>query len=102
MKKLLLLAYYFPPHGGGGVLRSVETVRFLERDGWNTTVITGPEDGYWVKDESLAKRLPDSVSVVRAGSFSPMRMMRNSGSRVEEREKTGRDENRLRDGRLLA
>ncbi len=76
MKNLLFLAYFFPPHGGGGVLRSVETVRLLSSHGWRTTVVAGPEDGYWIKDESLLGRLPESTKILRAGALDPVRILR--------------------------
>jgi glycosyltransferase involved in cell wall biosynthesis len=63
--KLLLISYFFPPHGGGGVLRAAETVRLLAERGWEITVIAGPEDGWWVCDESLSAKIPDSVQVIR-------------------------------------
>jgi glycosyltransferase involved in cell wall biosynthesis len=63
--KLLLVSYFFPPHGGGGVLRATETVRILSGLGWEITVLAGPEDGWWVSDESLASRLPQGVEVIR-------------------------------------
>ena len=63
--KVLLVSYYFPPHGGGGVLRAADTARFLAAKGWEVTVLAGPEDGWWVRDESLTERVPDSVRVIR-------------------------------------
>jgi glycosyltransferase involved in cell wall biosynthesis len=63
--KLLLISYFFPPHGGGGVLRATETVRLLAERGWEITVMAGPEDGWWVRDDSLLARIPSSVRVIR-------------------------------------
>ena len=79
MKNLLLLAYFFPPQGGGGVLRSVETVRLLHDHGWRTTVVAGPEHGYWIRDETLLDRLPRSTKVLRAGALAPARILRSRG-----------------------
>ena len=74
MKNLLLLSYFFPPHGGGGGLRAVETVRLLEPLGWRSTVVAGPESGYWHTDESLLERIPPSAEVLRTGVFNPARI----------------------------
>jgi len=56
--KLLLVSYYWPPHGGGGVLRALETLRLLAGRGWEIAVVSGPEDGWWVRDHTLAGRVP--------------------------------------------
>ncbi len=85
--KLLLISYFFPPHGGGGVLRAAETVRLLAGRGWEITVVAGPEDGWWVRDDSLAARIPASVRVIRprpsglSAMFGALR--RGSGQRSE-------------------
>ncbi len=63
--KLLLISYFFPPHGGGGVLRAAETTRLLAGRGWEITVLAGPEDGWWVRDDSLLEKIPASVRVIR-------------------------------------
>lgn len=65
--KLLMVSYFFPPHGGGGVLRSAETARLMVSLGWDVTVLAGPEDGWWVRDLSIAAKVPDSVRVIRPG-----------------------------------
>ncbi len=85
--KLLLISYFFPPHGGGGVLRAAETARLLAGRGWEITVVTGPEDGWWVRDDSLAARIPASVRVIRPrpSALSVMfgALRRGSGQRSE-------------------
>ena len=101
MKNLLFLAYFFPPHGGGGVLRSVETVRLLSSHGWRTTVVAGPEDGYWIKDESLLGRLPQSTKVLRAGALNPVRILRFA-DRSQDRKEKLRSERAIRKWRRFA
>jgi len=84
--KLLLISYFFPPHGGGGVMRAVETVRLLSRRGWEITVLAGPEDGWWVRDDSLLERIPDPVKVIRPGQSGLASMfgaLRGGGGRNE-------------------
>jgi len=101
VKNLLLLAYFFPPHGGGGVLRSVETVRLLSDHGWCSTVVAGPGEGYWVRDQSLLGRLPRSVKVVRTGALAPFRVLRFSARKPESGEEP-RSEGAIRKWRRLA
>jgi glycosyltransferase involved in cell wall biosynthesis len=76
MKHLLMISYFFPPHGGGGVLRPVQTARLLVGHGWRTTVVAGPEKGWWLKDESLLDGLPEEVDVLRARAPSGAGLLR--------------------------
>ena len=84
--KVLIVSYFFPPHGGGGVLRTAETARLLAGRGWDVTVVAGPEDGWWVSDESLAGKVPESVNVIRqraAGLSALFGMLGRGGCRRE-------------------
>ena len=42
VKTLLFLSYYFPPIGGAGAQRPLKMVRYLERNGYRSRVVTGP------------------------------------------------------------
>jgi glycosyltransferase involved in cell wall biosynthesis len=64
-KRLLVLSYFYPPLAGGGVHRVLAFTRHLPDHGWDCTVVcAGPED-YWVRDESLASRVPEATEVIR-------------------------------------
>jgi glycosyltransferase involved in cell wall biosynthesis len=89
--KLLLVSYFFPPHGGGGVNRGAETARLMAALGWEVTVLAGPEDGWWVRDDSLLERVPEAVRVIRpqaAGFGAAFGALGRAGAR--------RGENRVR------
>jgi len=86
MKHLLMLSYFFPPHGGGGVLRPLQTAGLLVDHGWRTTVVAGPESGWWLKDESLLQGLPGEVEILRTRALSGpglLRAFRRGGGRSE-------------------
>lgn len=65
-KHLLLLAWWFPPELSGGVYRPLSIVRAAVQEGWDVTVVCGPdperlsEAGQYLNDQ-----LPKSVTVVR-------------------------------------
>ena len=92
MKSLLFLSYYFPPHGGGGVLRPVETVRFLENYGWRATVIAGPRQGYWLEDPGLESRVPAQTAVAHTRALTGPQVMRFLGRKAKEGACEGRSE----------
>lgn len=60
---LLMIAYYFPPLGMGGVQRPLKLAKYLPEFGWDVTVITVAEAGYYATDQSLVSELPPSVIV---------------------------------------
>ncbi len=63
MKRLLLLDYFFPPLGGGGCQRSLRLVRYLEPNGWASTVVTVQDPDYWIVDPTLLEEVPRSCDV---------------------------------------
>jgi glycosyltransferase involved in cell wall biosynthesis len=71
-RRLLLLCYYYPPLAGGGVHRALGFTRWLPEHGWECTVVcAGPED-YWVRDETLARRIPVATEVIRVPGGSAL------------------------------
>ncbi|HXV12880.1 MAG TPA: group 1 glycosyl transferase, partial [Candidatus Krumholzibacteria bacterium] len=58
MKHLLMIVPFFPPMGGGGVYRPLSFVRYLPEHGWRTTVIAPRGDAFWIRDDSLATKIP--------------------------------------------
>ena len=71
-RRLLLLWYFYPPLGGGGVQRALGFTRWLPEHGWDCTVVcAGPED-YWVRDETLERRIPPETEVLRVPGGSAL------------------------------
>ena len=71
-RRVLILCYFYPPLAGGGVHRVLGFTRHLPRHGWDCTVMcAGPED-YWVRDETLAARVPQETEVIRVRGGSAL------------------------------
>jgi glycosyltransferase involved in cell wall biosynthesis len=70
MKKVLMVIPFFPPMAGGGVYRPLAFVRNLPGYGWEPTVVAPRGDAFWIRDERLLERVPESVRVVRTDSLS--------------------------------
>ncbi|MBE0418393.1 MAG: glycosyl transferase, partial [Coriobacteriia bacterium] len=75
MSHVLLITYEFPPKGGPGVRRPLKTAKYLSRLGWDVTVLTVKDPLGGMMDESLLDELPDEVSVERAWSLEPTRLV---------------------------
>jgi len=70
VKRVLFLAYFFPPLGGGGCQRTLKLVRYLERNGWRSTVVTTRDQDYWILDPSLEREIPAETEVLRVGGLT--------------------------------
>lgn len=73
MKKLLMICYYFPPLGMGGVQRPAKFAKYLQRYGWQPTVVTVEPIAYWAQDRELLREL-DSLRIIRTESWDPQRL----------------------------
>jgi len=72
VKKVLVLAYYFPPLGLSGVQRTLAFVKYLPLFGWEPTVITVGDIGYYAHDEELLQEVESlGTRVIRTKSFDP-------------------------------
>ncbi|MCW8812627.1 MAG: glycosyltransferase family 4 protein [Ignavibacteriaceae bacterium] len=81
MHKVLVVAYYFPPMGLSGVQRSLKFVKYLKNYGWEPTVITTSEVGYFAHDQSLQKELNETgVKVIRIGGKGPNSFLARFGT----------------------
>jgi hypothetical protein len=65
-----MIVPFFPPMGGGGVYRPLSFVRYLPEHGWRTTVIAPRGDAFWIRDDSLAAKIPPACRVVRTATWS--------------------------------
>lgn len=73
MKKVLLLSYYWPPAGGPGVQRWLKNIVFLDRLGWDITVVCPREPVASNYDESLVNEIPKSVRVIKTDARDPFK-----------------------------
>ena len=81
MHKVLVVAYYFPPMGLSGVQRTLKFVKYLKNYGWEPTVITTSEVGYFAHDQSLQKELDDTgVRVLRVEGRGPNSFLARYGT----------------------
>ena len=76
MRKVLIVAYYFPPSGGPGVQRVLKFVQYLRAFGWDPIVLTVTDGTFPARDESLLKKIPTDVTVVRTEIFEPYDLYR--------------------------
>jgi len=75
-RRVLVLAYYFPPMGSSGVQRTGKFVKYLQRYGWQPTVLTVEPYGYIAKDESLLAELtPLDICIARTPPAGPSRLL---------------------------
>jgi glycosyltransferase involved in cell wall biosynthesis len=66
--KLLLVAYDFPPVASAGMYRIVGMTKYLQRMGWDITVLTVKNTFVFTAPESL-NLIPPGVRVIRTASF---------------------------------
>src|SRR4029453_3523606 len=70
-RRALFIAYTFPPVGGAGVERTTKFVKYLPQFGWDPSVLTVSNPSVPVRDESLCRDVPTSTRIVRARTFEP-------------------------------
>jgi len=80
VNRVLVIAYYFPPLGLSGVQRTLKFVKYLPEFGWQPTVLTVEDRGYFAKDESLLAELEDlEIEIIRTPSLDPLHFFKGSG-----------------------
>ena len=93
-RRLLVVAYYFPPMGLSGVVRITKFLTHLRSLGWQVTVLTVDEVGYYAHDDALFREIEESgIEVVRTKTLDPLSIV---GKRRREIRRPGD-----RTGRLL-
>jgi glycosyltransferase involved in cell wall biosynthesis len=71
-RTLLLIAYGFPPFGGAASRRVAKMVKYLDRLGWQTVVVTAPRL-IWNRQDPLALGdIPEGTEVIRTRSLEPV------------------------------
>jgi glycosyltransferase involved in cell wall biosynthesis len=66
-----LVSYDFPPIGGGGVQRNVKFLKYLDRLGWDTHVLTVKERDFYVFDHTLLDEIPNAT-IHKSASLDPV------------------------------
>lgn len=65
MKNILIVAYYYPPLGGGGVQRTLKFAKYLNKMGYNISILTVGNDSSTVCDSSLSNDINNSIKIFR-------------------------------------
>lgn len=80
-RRLLVIAYYFPPMGLSGVQRISKLVKYLPEHGWDVTVLTVGDVGYFAHDYSLLEEVHGAgVRIERTRTLDPLRLFRRRGT----------------------
>jgi glycosyltransferase involved in cell wall biosynthesis len=80
MHRVLIIAYYFPPLGLSGVQRTLKFAKYLPAHGWEPTVLTVEERGYFAKDKDMLRELEGlPVTIIRTPSLDPLHFFRKKG-----------------------
>ena len=101
MNRVLMIAYFFPPLGGGGCQRTLKLARYLEPNGWASTVVTVKDPDYWIVDPTLLNEVPMTCEVLRAGGLTSQRLLRLLGGAGVERTQGDRNAGAFRALRRL-
>lgn len=80
-RRLLVVAYYYPPMGLSGVLRVAKFTKYLHNFGWDPTVLTVGDVGYFAYDYSLLEEVLEAgVKVERTKTLDPLRLLKRNGA----------------------
>jgi glycosyltransferase involved in cell wall biosynthesis len=80
-RRLLVIAYYYPPMGLSGVLRISKFTKYLSNMGWDPTVLTVGDVGYFAYDYSLLEEVLEAgVRVERTRSLDPLWLFKRKGT----------------------
>ncbi len=86
-RRLLVIAYYFPPMGLSGVVRISKFVKYIARYGWDVTILTVEQVGYYAHDDLLLKEVIESgAEIVRTKTLDPLKV---AGRRRREVKRPG-------------
>ena len=81
MFKVLVIAYYFPPMGLSGVQRTLKFVKYMKNFGWEPTVITAANVGYFAHDQSLLKEIEkENIKIIRTDGKDPNSLLSKYGT----------------------
>lgn len=81
MYKVLVIAYYYPPMGMSGVQRTLKFTKYMKDFGWEPTVLTSGNVGYFAHDNSLNMEVEkNNIRTVRVDAISPNKLLRKKGT----------------------
>lgn len=73
-KKVLMVAFHFPPQAGSsGILRTLNFVKNLPQNGWQSTVLTAKPQAYVEQRNDLVASVPPRTRVLRAFALDAAR-----------------------------
>ena len=73
LRRVLVIAYYFPPMGLSGVVRISKFVKYLSQYGWQPTVLTVGDVGYYAYDYALLREVEEAgVEIIRTKTVDPL------------------------------
>jgi glycosyltransferase involved in cell wall biosynthesis len=70
-KKVLIVTYYWPPSGGSGVQRWLKFVKYLDKAGYETFVLTPENPQFQILDPSLQRDVPSNTTVIKLPIWEP-------------------------------
>jgi glycosyltransferase involved in cell wall biosynthesis len=70
-KKVLIVTYYWPPSGGSGVQRWLKFVKYLDKAGWETFVLTPENPSFALSDPTLLRDVPVNTEVLHLPIWEP-------------------------------
>ena len=69
--RVLVVSYAFPPVGGAGVQRVLKLVKYLPSHGVKPAVLTVANPSVPLRDESLARDIPEFTEILRTSTLEP-------------------------------
>ncbi len=79
-RRLLVVSYYYPPLGLDRVVRIAKFTKYLPQQGWEPTVLTVGEIGYYAFDYSLLEEVFEAgVVIERTKAMDLLRLLRKRG-----------------------
>lgn len=66
-----MVTYDFPPIGGGGIQRNVKFLKYLNRIGWETNVLTVKERDFYVFDYTQLNEIKETT-IYKSNSWDPV------------------------------
>ncbi|HZY78057.1 MAG TPA: glycosyltransferase family 4 protein [Cyclobacteriaceae bacterium] len=70
-KKVLIITYYWPPSGGSGVQRWLKFVKYLDKAGWETFILTPENPSFSLSDPTLLRDVPANTEVLHLPIWEP-------------------------------